>query len=105
MTSWIASANAPDNNFPLQNLPYGVIARPGEPARCAVAIGEFALDLAALEGAGLLKSSAFGEPGLKRLHGARPGGVDGKPRAHNRLVAPRAAIPRCATIPRCGRGR
>jgi fumarylacetoacetase len=32
--------------FPIQNLPYGVFARPGEPPRVGVAIGELVLDLA-----------------------------------------------------------
>jgi fumarylacetoacetase len=46
---------APDSHFPIQNLPYGVFRRPGEPdARVGVAIGEQVLDLTALEGQGLL---------------------------------------------------
>jgi len=41
--------------FPLQNLPYGIFRTPGEPRwRAGVAIGEFVLDLAALEEAGPL---------------------------------------------------
>lgn len=53
-TSWIESANAPGCHFPLQNLPYGIFSRPGEAPRCGVAIGDFVLDLAALEAAGLI---------------------------------------------------
>jgi fumarylacetoacetase len=42
-------------HFPVQNLPYGVFARPGEPPRVGVAIGEQVLDLAGLAHAGLLQ--------------------------------------------------
>jgi fumarylacetoacetase len=45
-----------DSHFPLQNLPYGVFtSRAGEPARCGVRLGDFVLDLAALQAAGLLE--------------------------------------------------
>ena len=40
--SWVASANAPDTDFPIQNLPFGVFARAGdedEPGRIGVTIG------------------------------------------------------------------
>jgi fumarylacetoacetase len=48
--SWIGSANAPDSDFPLQNLPFGRFRRAGtgEAPRPGVAIGEHVLDLAAL---------------------------------------------------------
>ncbi len=59
MKSWIASANAPDCHFPIQNLPYGVFSHDGGTPRCAVAIGDAVLDLAALEQAGLVDA---GEP-------------------------------------------
>lgn len=45
---------APDSHFPIQNLPFGIFRRPGEPARVGVAIGDAVLDLGALEAAGLL---------------------------------------------------
>ena len=45
--SWVTSANAPDSDFPLQNLPYGRWRRPGETAwHLGVAIGDQVLDLA-----------------------------------------------------------
>jgi fumarylacetoacetase len=46
-TSWVQSANAPDCDFPIQNLPFGIFRRRGstEPARVGVAIGEMVLDL------------------------------------------------------------
>ena len=47
LKSWVASANAPDGDFPLQNLPFGRFRRRGssEPWRIGVAIGEQVLDL------------------------------------------------------------
>lgn len=44
------------SHFPIQNLPFGVFRRRGasaSPPRPAVAIGDFALDLAAVADAGL----------------------------------------------------
>lgn len=54
LRSWIESANAPDHPFPLNNLPCGVFSQPGEEPRCGVAIGDFVLDVGALEEAGVL---------------------------------------------------
>lgn len=52
---------APDSDFPIQNLPYGVFSTPtSAQKRVGVAIGEFVLDLAALETEGLLKTGADG---------------------------------------------
>ncbi|RTZ40659.1 fumarylacetoacetase [Candidimonas sp. SYP-B2681] len=50
LESWVASANVPDNGFPVQNLPFGVFRKAGssEGFRPGVAIGDQALDLAAL---------------------------------------------------------
>ena len=66
--SWVTSANRPDHDFPIQNLPYGAFRMPGEAFRCGVAIGDFVLDLAALEQAGLLDAgggaSVFGQPDI-----------------------------------------
>ena len=47
------SANA-GGDFPLNNLPCGVFSRGDEDARCGMAIGDFVLDVAALEAEGLL---------------------------------------------------
>ena len=59
---------APDSDFPIQNLPYGVFSTPASSQkRVGVAIGEFVLDLAALESEGLLKAGAdnvFAQGGL-----------------------------------------
>ena len=53
--SWIESANAPDGNFPLNNLPYGVFSAGGE-LRCGVAIGDRIVDATGLEAAGILRA-------------------------------------------------
>ncbi|MCX8508848.1 MAG: fumarylacetoacetase [Rhodobacteraceae bacterium] len=47
--SWVESANSAESDFPLNNLPCGVFSLADEEPRCGVAIGEFVLDLAALE--------------------------------------------------------
>jgi fumarylacetoacetase len=54
LKSFIASANSPQNPFPLNNLPCGVFSTPTMSKRCGVAIGDFVLDLKALEALGLL---------------------------------------------------
>jgi fumarylacetoacetase len=68
MTSWVESANARGCHFPVRNLPYGVFSRTDEPARCGVAIGTYAIDLAALERNGLFElvglSPPFDQPTL-----------------------------------------
>ncbi len=55
LESWVESANRPDCDFPIQNLPYGVFSTKehGTP-RVGVAIGDQVLDLAALESEGLI---------------------------------------------------
>ena len=47
LRSWVESANHPDSEFPIQNLPFGVFRRRGsaEPHRIGVAIGDQVLDL------------------------------------------------------------
>jgi fumarylacetoacetase len=50
LRSWVDSANSPDSDFPIQNLPLGVFRRIGstESFRAGVAIGNQILDLRAL---------------------------------------------------------
>ena len=50
LSSWVASANLPGNDFPIQNLPFAVFRRKGshETFRGGVAIGDQVLDLAAV---------------------------------------------------------
>lgn len=53
VTSWISSANDPDSDFPIQNLPYGVFCYRGH-THMGVAIGDQILDLYACASSGLL---------------------------------------------------
>ena len=72
--SWVESANDPQCDFPIQNLPFGVFRRRGtkEP-RIGVAIGDQILDLAAcaadgsLVGVGEATVRACQEPALNGL--------------------------------------
>ena len=55
LRSWVATANRPDADFPIQNLPFGCFfPAEGQAARCGVAIGDRILDLLAARDAGLL---------------------------------------------------
>ena len=60
LTSWVESANRPDGDFPLQNLPFGVFRRAekSEPFRGGVAIGDQVLDLAAAQKVGVFSGDA-----------------------------------------------
>ena len=50
---------AANSHFPIQNLPFGIFKRAQEPARVAVAIGEFVLDLSVLEEMGYFRAPEF----------------------------------------------
>lgn len=54
MKSWVESANSATTDFPLNNLPCGVFSTSDDNVRCGVAIGDFILDISALEAEGLL---------------------------------------------------
>jgi fumarylacetoacetase len=54
MKSWVDSANSATTDFPLNNLPCGVFST-GDDPRCGMAIGDFILDLTALEAEGILR--------------------------------------------------
>lgn len=60
LQSWVASANAPGCDFPIQNLPFAIFRRQGsnEQFRGGVAIGDQILDLAALNTANLIDGAA-----------------------------------------------
>lgn len=46
LTSWIESANSPETDFPIQNLPFGVFSRKGDSERrVGVAIGDQIVDV------------------------------------------------------------
>jgi fumarylacetoacetase len=53
LKSWLASANDPRSDFPIQNLPYGVF-QSGSGSRIGIAIGDQILDLHSCSTAGLL---------------------------------------------------
>ncbi len=58
--SWVAKANHPDNDFPIQNLPFAVFRRGSQEAfRGGVAIGDQIVDLAALAQSALLSGAAL----------------------------------------------
>src|SRR5579863_1546502 len=75
--SWVASANDPAGDFPIQNLPLAAFRRAGtrEPLRGGVAIGTEVLDLGALnalkpfEGSAAQALEAAAEPHLNALMG------------------------------------
>ena len=58
MKSWVSSANSPETDFPLNNLPYGVFSTDDSAPRCGVAIGDLILDMLAVEQAGLVTLDA-----------------------------------------------
>jgi fumarylacetoacetase len=59
--SWVPSANDPQGDFPVQNLPFGVFRErePDARARVGVAIGDQVLDVAACHRDGLLQGRAL----------------------------------------------
>ena len=68
--AWVASANAPGCEFPIQNLPLGVFSGDGGAPRGGVAIGDRVLDLRAALEAGLIEgeaAEAAAGPSLHRL--------------------------------------
>lgn len=75
IASWVDSANDPACPFPLNNLPCGVFSIGDMAPRCGVAIGDFVLDVAALEAAGLLvlaDDPLFGGPFWNDVMAAGP---------------------------------
>lgn len=75
MPSWVASANTPGSEYPLNNLPCGVFSRPAEAPRCGVAIGDSIFDVAAAEEAGLIALAGgpyFGAPSWNALMAGGP---------------------------------
>jgi fumarylacetoacetase len=62
LRSWVASANAPDSDFPIQNLPFAIFKPVNEdaPLRAGVAIGDRILDLVAAGRSGALSAGEIG---------------------------------------------
>lgn len=70
LKSWVEYDESTD--FPIQNLPFGIGGRPGEVSRVLSAIGDYAVDLAALGSMGLLaldgvERAVFHEETLNRF--------------------------------------
>ena len=61
LKSWVASANDPETDFPLNNLPYGRYLQNGHLKVACVAIGDRILDLRALERTGLIGLDGCGD--------------------------------------------
>ncbi len=61
LRSWIETANEPETDFPIQNLPFGVFKQMGaeETPGVGVAIGDRIVDLTACREAGVFKGLAF----------------------------------------------
>lgn len=78
LRSWVTSANAPNCDFPIQNLPFGVFTRRGSGTqpRVGVAIGDSILDVSACVKEGLLDptpaADACDEPSLNKLMAREP---------------------------------
>jgi fumarylacetoacetase len=78
--SWVESANDPESDFPIQNLPFGLF-RQGGKARGGVALGEYIIDLARLAASGVLgggaadAAAAASGPTLAPLLDCAPGKV------------------------------
>lgn len=65
LRSWVAGANDPACDFPIQNLPFGVFSTADRGPRCGVAIGRMIVDLAACEAQGMLDAAGtFDRPQL-----------------------------------------
>ncbi|NCY25123.1 MAG: fumarylacetoacetase, partial [Alphaproteobacteria bacterium] len=58
LTSWVASANTPGCDFPIQNLPLGIFSIAGGTPRGGVAIGDQVLDIGLAMAHGLLRGAA-----------------------------------------------
>ena len=64
LKSWIEVGAG--NDFPIQNLPYGIFSTRGTEPRAGVAIGDHVLDLAALDDLGFFKDLSFDKSVFKK---------------------------------------
>ncbi len=110
LTSWVDSANRPECDFPLQNLPFAVFRRAGsgEPLRCGVGIGDAVLDLTALGAAAPCSGpaaealAACAAPALNGLMGLGPAAALALRRLLSELLrtgSPHAAALASALVP------
>ena len=94
LRSWVESANSPETDFPIQNLPFGVFRRAGsrEGPRGGIAIGDHILDLVACSRAGLLDgpaaeaAAACDSPSLNSLMALGPASWSALRAAASRLL-------------------
>jgi fumarylacetoacetase len=74
--SFVDSANLPDSDFPIQNLPFGVFHLAGEEPRVGVAIGDQIVDIAAaaglFDGIAATAAQACNAPSLNALMALGP---------------------------------
>ncbi len=68
LTSWVASANIPGCDFPIQNLPLGIFSTGGHAPRGGVAIGDQVFDISAAMAHGLLRGAAAEAASGPSLH-------------------------------------
>jgi fumarylacetoacetase len=104
--SWIDSANVPDADFPLQNLPYGAFTANGQRTpRLGVAIGDKILDLHAAATAGLLPATVASACQQESLNGLMALGAGAwselRARLSELLGADSCAEPRRACVESC----
>jgi fumarylacetoacetase len=64
LKSWIEVK--PDSDFPIQNLPFGILKTSDKTPRAGVAIGDYILDLLVIAEAGLLDSISFDKRSFSR---------------------------------------
>ena len=96
LQSWVASANDPETDFPIQNLPFGVFSTAADPApRVGVAIGDQILDLAVLEEFSDLLTGADHAGRMDRRIGAKD--FSGAMRAAKRVGESAVAIVKACT--------
>jgi fumarylacetoacetase len=90
LTSWIESANRPDTDFPIQNLPFASFRKRGEERiRVGVAIGEMVLDA----------SDALGLPSLAAVMAMRRPERTGLRRRISELLATYSSAAERAILP------
>jgi len=71
LTTWVEGAAG--SGFDVDHLPYGVAARPGEPPRVAVRIGDQVLDLSVVAAADMVDThDLFDQPSLNAFMAAGP---------------------------------
>lgn len=107
LQSWLPSANQPDTDFPIQNLPFAIFRPQGSDQawRGGVALGDQVLDMAAalasgvLDGAARPAAHAAAEPTLNTLMGLPPTQVSALRLALSRAL--RAGASAQATLQAC----